>query len=140
MSCRSRGKSGGRFFCRVSQTIRWSTPKYSWTTKFRISRISRQESSGYMPMKSSDRCEAASPMTKKFRITASMVLRSEMNCSKVIPAVYFKAVFIASVISAMRSSQLLCGTNRLSEDILFHSIMKGIRCGKIHKISSGTPL
>lgn len=62
MSCRSRSKSGGRFFFKVSQTISLSTAKYSWTAILRISRISRQGKSGCIAMKFSGRCEAASPI------------------------------------------------------------------------------
>jgi hypothetical protein len=71
---------------------------------------------GYRALRSSGRFFAASPMTSKFRTTASCVLRSERNCSYVMPLVYFFILPAASLISSRKWSTVLC-IHDLSENV-----------------------
>src|SRR5882762_712209 len=112
---RSRSTSAGRSSRAVFQSVSCVTPKYSWTTTFRMARISGHGRSGLAATTSSGTWRAASPMTPKQKRTASTVFSSARNDARSMPAVY-RCTRSTVVRTSMRRRHSLGGTDRLGKD------------------------
>src|SRR5437016_12787696 len=123
---RSRSTSAGRSSRAVFQSVSCVTPKYSWTTTFRMARISGHGRSGLAATTSSGTWRAASPMTPKQKLTASTVFSSARNDARSMPAVYRCTRSTAARMSSMRRRQSLAGTDRLGKDPRSQLALDGI--------------
>jgi len=97
------GFISGMFLVETVQTINKSIPKYSWIRILRKSIIFLQGTCECSARTFSDILFAASPITSRFRITASTIKLDCSKPSKLIPSVYISILPIDSIISSTYS-------------------------------------